>query len=149
MRGEPPREFARGTRQALDARWLAYLAESAIHPAEPTVPHPLFARAVYEFNGGRCLESHETWELAWRDTPYPERLFHLALAKIGAAFAHAQRGNAHGARRLLTDGLHVLEPFRPSYHGIDVERFEREARAWLAAYDGRDPALEQPRLHAG
>ena len=94
---------------------------------------------VTQFNSGEFYEGHETWELLWRATEYPLRLFFLSLTKLGAGFTHAQRGNRTGMRRLLNDGLRYLEPFLPSMMGLDTIRLDSEVRQWVKQEPSSSP----------
>lgn len=125
----PPRTYERGGRRALDQRWLEYVRTTG----DTGDPQALagssgLAQGVREFNAGQYFESHETWETAWRETPYPQCLVLLALTKAGAALAHLREGNAHGGRRLLRDALALLEAFPDYYAGLALGGLRRDLR---------------------
>ena len=131
----PPQRFAPGGRRMLDARWLAYVEltretgnDAALRSA------PLLGRGIDEFNAERFRASHETWETLWVDAAYPERLFLLGLAKLGAGFAHVPRRNPKGARRLLEDAIRFIGPFGPTYAGVAVAPLVSDVNAWLTAH---------------
>ena len=144
---EPPQRWARGGRRKLDLEWLTYVTDMpvSLHVATPTPP-PQLGKGTGEFNAGLFFESHETWEDAWQATAYPQRLFFLALTKIAAGFAHAQRGNVKGARRLLNDGLRFLRPFTPACMGLDTQRLSKEVQQWMDS-PARETNTAYPHIH--
>ena len=134
----PPQHGAPGGRPALDRRWVAYLLDGgALGDAAEVAGSGLLARGIDEFNRGDFLASHETWEALWGQVSYPTRLLCLALTKLGAGFAHAQRANRHGAARLLRDALDYLAPFLPAHAGLDTRQLDADVRRWLEAPDAR------------
>ena len=142
---QPPQTHGAGGRRVLDARWLDYLGRNGrpedIGPADGGL-----AVGVKLFNTGTFYESHECWERVWLATPYPSRLFYLALIKLATGFEHAARGNAKGARRLLRDGLRILAPFTLAFHGLDTARLAADTESWLGRYDGT-AVPHFPRIH--
>ncbi len=140
----PPQRPARGGRQALDSQWLAYIARTAaIGDPQAIAATDRFRQGISAFNEARFRASHETWESLWIESPYPQRLFLLALAKLGAGFAHALRRNPKGVRQLLEDALRIAKPFAPSYAGVDIERLSHDIKAWLrsGSYDAPFPTI--------
>ena len=134
MTQPPPQHGGPGQRPALDRRWLAYLDRSdrgAVGDGAALAQNGTLERGTAEFNGGRFFASHETWEALWRETAYPQRLFCLALTKLGAGFEHARRANRTGAAKLLTDALAYLAPFMPAFAGLDVQALHEDVAAWL------------------
>ena len=99
----------------------------------------LLARGLDEFNRGDFFASHETWEALWGQVEYPTRLLCLALTKLGAGFAHADRANRPGAVRLLQDALDYLAPFLPAHAGLDTRQLDADVRRWLESPDARTP----------
>jgi L-amino acid N-acyltransferase YncA len=99
----------------------------------PDVPDPPLARAfpaalsefVECFNRGEFWESHEVLELPWRAS---RSEFYHGLILYTSAFVHVQRGNAHGIVAQLAKAERALEPFAPSYLGLDVEGVLQEGR---------------------
>ena len=130
----PPQTHASGGRPALDEAWLAYLQSAPFDPSALTAP-PGVAEGARLFNEGRHHDAHEVWEAAWREAPYPGKLFLLALAKIAAGLAHP--GGAGAASRVTADGLRFLAPFEPVCMGVDVAAL----RAALASGEGQ-PRVE-------
>ena len=141
-REAPPQRGASGERPALDRRWLAYLDRSdggGVGDGTALARSSTLGRGIAEFNDGRFFASHETWEALWRETEYPQRLFCLALTKLGAGFEHGRRANPHGAAKLLTDALTYLAPFMPTFAGLDVRRLHEDVGVWLRAEKSRTP----------
>ena len=132
----------------LDMEWLAYVTEAPLSLNATVLSRPSqLSKGVEEFNAESFFESHETWEDAWQAVAYPQRLFFLALTKIAAGFAHAKRGNASGARRLLNDGLRFLEPFMPMFMGLDTRLLSEETGQWVDARPGSSN-VAYPLIHS-
>jgi hypothetical protein len=133
----PPQEFPHGARRQADAQWLAYVAGAGdTGDGAARARSSALRRGIAEFNEGRFRDSHETWEEIWKDSPYPERLFLLALTKLGAGFAHAMRRNEKGMRSQLTEAVRILRAFAPAYAGVDTHRLIADVNARLASGDG-------------
>jgi uncharacterized protein len=74
------------------------------------------------FNTGDFLKCHDYLEeLIPFESGQAADFFH-GLMELAAACYHLKQGNIFGARYLLTSAIDLIEPCRPSYHGIDVER---------------------------
>lgn len=83
---------------------------------------------VVMFNAGLFFECHEFLEGAWRVAPPADRGFHHGIILIAAAFYHYEKGNLHGARIKLTQGIKALQPYLPHAHGVRLDQ-------WMAALD--------------
>ena len=95
-------------------------------------------KGIEEFNAWRFYDCHETLEDVWQEAGGKSADASLAslyhgLIKAAAGFHHLLRNNYKGALTLLSDSLRLLEPFRPSALGIDVERLIRDVRDALDA----------------
>ena len=124
----------------MDRRWLAYLERfDGVGDGASLALSGALDRGTAEFNDGRFFASHETWEALWRETEYPQRLFCLALTKLGAGFEQGRRANARGAAKLLTDALAYLAPFMPAFAGLDVRGLDADVRRWLETRDAQKP----------
>ncbi len=97
-----------------------------------------YLRGVELFNRGEFWESHEAWEDIWREDNSDERIFFQGLIQIAAAFHHLGNRNLRGMRTLLREGSVKLEPFRPFYEGIDLDRLLSHIGEWRQALD-REP----------
>lgn len=106
---------------------------------------PLYLRGIEEFNRRRYFESHEVWEGLWIAETGPQRPFYKGLIQAAVALYHLDRGNAHGAMKLLRGSRRYLAPFRPHHLGLDVDQFlaslERFVERTLA---GRRSEAEAP-----
>ncbi|MCY4581413.1 MAG: DUF309 domain-containing protein [Chloroflexi bacterium] len=130
----PPQHFPHGARRLVDGQWLAYVAGTGDVGDGATLGRSVsLQRGVAEFNEGQFRQSHETWEELWKDTLYPERLFLLALTKLGAGYAHALRRNERGMRSQLAEAVRILRVFAPAYAGVDAQRLITDVNGWLAA----------------
>ncbi len=133
----PPQQFPHGARRLVDGQWLAYVAGTGdVGDGAALARSRALQRGIAEFNEGRFRQSHETWEELWKDTPYPERLFLLALTKLGAGFAHALRRNERGMRSQLAEAVRILRVFAPAYAGVDAQGLIDDVNGWLAATGG-------------
>ena len=133
----PPQEFPHGARRQADAQWLAYVAGTGdAGDGASLARSATLQRGIAEFNDGRFRDSHDTFEELWKDAPYPERLFLLALTKLGAGFAHALRRNEKGMRSQLTEAVRILRAFAPAYAGVDAQQLMNDVNARLAAGGG-------------
>jgi len=111
-----------------------------------------FAKAVREFNSWRFYDAHETLEDVWRECGGKARGkaaaerpdgrsserdpladFYQGIIKAAAGFHHLLRGNYAGTLRVLGDVPRLLEPYRPTTLGVDVERFLVDVERALAA----------------
>ena len=107
------------------------------------------AKGVEEFNTHRFFECHETLEDIWRAERRPMRQFYKGVIQVAAGFHHLRRNNWKGTVNKLESGTRYLEPFRPRYLGVDVQRLIDEARRCRAAVMelGREHIAEFDRSH--
>lgn len=89
------------------------------------------AKGIREFNSWRFYDCHETLEDVWRAEGSEMADFYQGIIKVAAAFHHLLRGNHKGTLNLLSHALTLLEPYRPSCLGVDVQRLVEEAGACL------------------
>lgn len=89
----------------------------------------LLAAAGALFDSGLFFEVHELLEPAWGRSPAGLRTFLQGLIQIAVGLHHHANRNLRGAVTLLTEGAAKLEPFLPRAHGLELERFHREALA--------------------
>jgi predicted metal-dependent hydrolase len=95
-----------------------------------------YLRGVLLFNAGAYFAAHEEWEELWTDCPAADRRFYQSLIQAAVALYHWGNRNRPGAARLFASGRRYMEPYRPTYRGLDVDAFWEQVRAALA------PALE-------
>jgi uncharacterized protein len=84
-----------------------------------------FYKGIKQFNRQEFFEAHETLESVWRGRKTPDRVFVQGIIQIAAGCHHLRNNNIEGARSLLGQGLAKLEPFSPTYAGMDVKSFIR------------------------
>jgi hypothetical protein len=84
-----------------------------------------FARLWEEGDFWHC---HEVLETPWRRNGSG---FYKGLILLASAWVHHERGNVRGVRAQLRKALAVLDPYRPVYLGVDVERVVAHASATL------------------
>lgn len=94
------------------------------------------AKGIAEFNSWRFYDCHETLEDVWREvgSKGDEATladFYQGIIKVAAGFHHLLRGNHKGAVNLLSDAFRLLERFRPSTLGVDVQRLLDDLRPCL------------------
>ncbi len=102
--------------------------------------HELYLAGVVHFNRGEYFEAHEVWEDLWRDCASADRRFYQALIQAAVALHHSGNGNRVGAGRLFHSGRRYMEPFRPVYQGLDVDRFWKDMESALTE-DGAAPRI--------
>lgn len=82
------------------------------------------------FNAGLFFECHEYFETVWRSAPPEDRAFYHGLILIAAGFYHYEKGNLHGARIKLTQGIKALQPYLPEAHGVRLDRWMDALAPW-------------------
>ncbi len=109
-------------------------------------PDDTLREAQRLLDGGMPFHAHEVLEDAWKTAPEATRTLWKGLAQLAVGVTHAARGNAAGARALLTRGADNLEPYAggPVHHGLDVAALLRWARGCAGAM--ADGAVEVPVL---
>jgi hypothetical protein len=111
----------------------------AAHPAladlDPATRDAL-AKGIAEFNAWRFYDCHETLEDIWREVGSKGEEgtladFYQGIIKVAAGFHHVLRDNHKGAINLLSDAFRLLEPFRPTTLGVNVDQLLAEVRPCL------------------
>jgi hypothetical protein len=92
-------------------------------------------RAAALFNHGLFFECHEFLEDVWRAAPAAERGFYHGVILIAAAFYHHEKGNLHGTRVKLKQGIAYLQPYLPRAHGVRVDRWMHALAPWRERVD--------------
>ena len=93
---------------------------------------PLYQQGIEYFNECEFFEAHEVWEDLWSEDHSESRTFYQGLIQAAVALHHFGNGNIRGARKLYHSSSRYLEPFRPSYMGLDLDRFLGEFARCLA-----------------
>jgi len=81
-----------------------------------------FLQAVDQFNQGRYLECHETFEDIWRVQEHSYREVLQGIIQFAVALHHLHNDNRLGATKLLQRARHHLTPFGEEATGINVKR---------------------------
>ena len=89
------------------------------------------AEGIRQFNSWRFYDCHETLEDIWRREQADLADFYQGIIKVAAGFHHLLRGNHKGAVIALSGSLTLLEPFRPSCLGLDIDRLVQDVRSCL------------------
>lgn len=85
--------------------------------------HPLYLEGIKLFNACDFFESHEAWEEIWQEEFGPSRKFYQGLIQAAVALHHFGNGNIRGAKKVFYGSCGYLEPYRPVYQGLDLDRF--------------------------
>jgi len=85
-----------------------------------------FADGIRQFNAWMFYDCHETLEDIWRETGEKGddstlANFYQGIIKAAAGYHHLLRDNYRGTVNLLGDTFRLLEPYRPSTLGVDVD----------------------------
>jgi uncharacterized protein len=81
-----------------------------------------FLQAVDQFNQGRYLECHETFEDIWRVQEHPYREALQGIIQFAVALHHLQNDNRLGAAKLLRRARIHLTPYLNEATGINVKQ---------------------------
>ncbi len=103
--------------------------KTTLPPLTEDAKREALAKAVREFNSWRFYDCHETLEDVWRAESGDLADFYQGIIKVAAGFHHLLRGNHKGTVNLLGHALTLLEPYRPSCLGVNVQRLLDEAGA--------------------
>jgi hypothetical protein len=93
---------------------------------EPAADNPQFLEGIRCFNCRAFFEAHEVWEDLWRDDQGPAHRFYQGLIQLAVCLHHFRNGNTRGAKKLCLSGSAYLEPYRPVYMGLDLDRLLKE-----------------------
>ena len=92
-----------------------------------------FQVGLQQFNQGDYYACHDTLEAIWMTASTVEKPFFQGILQLAVALYHLGNHNWRGTAILLSEGIRRLEPFEPSYHGVDVTDLLDCADAWLDA----------------
>jgi predicted metal-dependent hydrolase len=91
-------------------------------------PPDLLLQGVEQFNRGQYFEQHETLEALWRAERDDVRYLYQGILLVGVGLFHLfTRANYHGAVVKLETGVRLLQWFRPTCQGVDVDALIAEA----------------------
>jgi len=93
------------------------------HTDRCDVPAPdLLREGIAQFNRGAFFEQHETLEILWRAEADDVRYLYQGILLVGVGMYHLfERRNYRGAVAKLETGIRLLEWFRPTCQGVDVD----------------------------
>jgi uncharacterized protein len=94
-----------------------------------------FLQAVNQFNQGRYLECHETFEDVWRVQDDPQRKVTQGIIQFAVALHHLQNDNRLGAGKLFRRALVHLTPFEKEATGINVNQLCQHINMLLKLID--------------
>jgi predicted metal-dependent hydrolase len=106
--------------------WLLRFRGWAMADAEY---EPLYLQGIEHFNACDFFEAHEVWEAVWTEYQGPARKFYQGLIQVAVALHHFGNGNIRGARKLYHSSRAYLEPYRPWFMGIDLDKLFAEMEA--------------------
>lgn len=97
-------------------------------PSPAETLHPKARRGFDLFNQGDFFQAHEDLEAAWMESPSPARDLYQGVLQIGLAYLQIDRGNYRGALKMFRRGHRNLDPLGKSLLGVDIFRFQEDAR---------------------
>lgn len=107
-------------------------------------------RGADRFNRGRFLAAQQLWEDALRVASDTDRGLLEGLVQLaGGMHLRTRRAATRGAVHLLSQALVLLDDYRPTSHGLDVEVLLTDFTAfvdWLKAVDRPHRVLDRLRI---
>ncbi|MDR7555379.1 MAG: DUF309 domain-containing protein [Armatimonadota bacterium] len=97
------------------------------------------ARGAVLFNAGLFFECHEFFEGIWRRAPAADRPCYQGIILVAAAFYHYEKGNLHGARVKLAEGIKRLRRCAPARVGLQIDGWLQRLDPWLARIARGEP----------
>ena len=97
---------------------------------------PRFHKGIEEFNEQLFFECHETLEEIWLEDHGEDRKFYQGLIQVAAGYFKLQQNVPAGALKLWRTGIEKLEPYAPTFLGIDVDGLISAVRRHLADLEG-------------
>jgi predicted metal-dependent hydrolase len=87
-----------------------------------------YLEGIRLFNEEDFFECHEVLEELWSETLGREKKFYQGLIQAAVALFHFGNENLGGARKLYQASREKLDPFRPFFQGLDVDKFLAEMK---------------------
>ena len=94
--------------------------------------HPLYLAGIEHFNACDFFEAHEEWEELWQEDHGPAHKFYQGLIQVAVCLHHFGNGNIRGAKKLYHSSRGYLEPYRPHYLRLDIDKLFAELEACCA-----------------
>lgn len=107
---------------------------------------PRFLDGITCFNRRAFFEAHEVWEEIWQEEQGPARRFYQGLIQLAVCLHHFGKGNTRGAKKLCLSGSEYLQPYRPTYLGIDVDGLLSGMAICCRGLLASDEAIPQSKL---
>ncbi len=82
-----------------------------------------YLEGIRLFNSEEFFECHDILEELWSETLGHDKKFYQGLIQASVALFHFGNENLGGARKLYESARQNLEPYGPSYLGLDVTNF--------------------------
>ncbi len=82
------------------------------------------------FNAGLFFECHEYLEDAWRRASGDDRILYHGWILVAASFYHHEKGNLHGARIKLTEGMKHLQRGASPSSGLQLDHWLGTLERW-------------------
>jgi predicted metal-dependent hydrolase len=93
---------------------------------------PQYLAGIEFFNRCDFFEAHEVWEELWQEDFGPARKFYQGLIQAAVALHHFGNGNIRGAKKVYFGSCGYLEPYRPTYLGLDLDAFLAQFKVCFA-----------------
>jgi hypothetical protein len=93
---------------------------------------PRYLAGILFFNDRDFFEAHEVWESLWLDVAGPGRTFYQGLIQAAVGLFHFGNGNLRGALKLYRTSRAYMEPYGPSYLGLDAAAFWQQMERCFA-----------------
>jgi predicted metal-dependent hydrolase len=87
-----------------------------------------YLEGIRLFNEEEFFECHEVLEELWQETLGKEKKFYQGLIQAAVALFHFGNENLGGARKLYEAMREKLDPYRPVFQGLDVDKFLGEMK---------------------
>lgn len=122
-------------------------AEAPVPDQVTLAPLDAIPEAQRLLDDGLPFRAHEVLEATWKAAPAEERQLWQGLTQLAVGFTHCLRGNATGARNVLTRGRQRLVPFQsnPPYD-LDIPGLLSWVDRVLAGLPHPSVAPDAPRL---
>jgi hypothetical protein len=98
-----------------------------------------YLEGVRLFNAEEFFECHDVLEELWSEVIGDEKKFYQGLIQASVALFHFGNENLGGARKMYESARAKLEPYLPSYMGIDLEKLLADLKnCFQELLDARD-----------
>lgn len=101
---------------------------------------PLAVQGVEQFNAGQYYRQHDLFEALWVETEGPVRDLYRAILQVGVAYYQIERGNYHGALKMLLRSVQWLLILPDVCQGVDVRQLREDSFRVRAELEAMSPA---------